>query len=142
MARATQLLAFALIALGVLPAVFAIALVVWQAAMWLQTGTWIALPSRLLVDPSLLQSPKLASLAPFVPSLDWAWANHPHSLQLLNKLLAVLLDRVHLGILAVAVGYAIGRSGALLAARQAEILEWQEQQRADRRRRIAQYAGS
>lgn len=139
MARATRLLGLALVFLGFAPLLYALGLIAWQGFTWLTSGTWIALPSRLLVDPSLLQDPRLASVAPFIPGLDWPWANHPRSLYLLNKILAVLLDRVHLGVPAAAAGYALTQLGRAIAARQAEIVEWEERQRADRRRRIAQY---
>jgi nitrate reductase gamma subunit len=125
--------------LGFVPFLYALALLAWQGFAWLHTGAWVALPMRLLVDPSLLANPKLASIAPFIPSVDWVWANHPESLLLANKLLALLLDRVHIGVLAALAGYAMMALGREIAARQAEIVEWQERQRADRLRRIAEY---
>ena len=50
-----------------------------------------------------------------------------------------MLDRVHLGLLAAAAGYALIEAGRQIMARQAEILESQARQRADRMRRVAQY---
>jgi hypothetical protein len=142
MARATRFLGLALAFLGIAPLLYTLGLLAWQALALLQTGAWVPLPARLLVDPSLLESPKLAGIAEFIPSVDWAWANHPEHLRLLNKLLAVLLDRVHLGLVAMAAGYALIQLGRAIAARQDEVLEWQARQRAERRRRIAQYASS
>lgn len=139
MARTTRLLGLGLAALGVPFLAYALALLAWQAFIWLHTGTWTALPSRLLVDPTLLEAPRLSSIARFIPSFDWGWANHPQFLRLPGKLLAVLLDRVHLGLLAAAVGYALIEAGRQIMVRQAEILEWQARQRADRMRRVAEY---
>lgn len=139
MASTTRLLGLGLAVLGVPFLAYALALLAWQALMWLHTGAWTALPSRLLVDPTLLESPRLSSVAPFIPSFDWGWANHPQLLRLPSKLLGVVLDRVHLGLLSAAAGYALIAAGRQIMARQAEILEWQARQRADRMRRIAQY---
>lgn len=122
--------------------VYAIGLLAWQGLTWLLTGGWVALPGRLLVDPSLLADPRLASVAPFIPSVDWTWANHPGSLRTVNKLLAVLLDRVHLSVFAALAGYLLVEAGREITARQAYVLEWQARQRADRQRRVAQYAKS
>ena len=139
MARTAKLLGLVLAVLGLPFLAYALSLLAWQAVTWLHTGTWAPLPSRLLVDPSLLESPRLAGIAPFVPSFEWGWANHAQSLRLANKLLAVLLDRVHLGLLAAAAGYALIEAGRQIMARQAEILEWEARQRADRMRRAAEY---
>lgn len=140
MARATRLLGLALAFTGFAPLLYALGLLAWQGFTWLHTGAWVALPARLLVDPSLLASPKLAGVAPFVPSFDWAWANHPRSLLFANNLLGVLLDRVHLGVYAALAGYGLIELGRDIVARQAYVLEWQAQQRADRLRRAALYS--
>ena len=142
MARLTQLLGHALVALGFACFVYATGLLAWQGLTWLLTGQWVALPARLAVDPSLLADPRLASIAPFIPSFDWPWANHPHSHMLANKLLAVLLDRGHLGVFALLAGYLFVEHGRGVAVRQAYVIEWHARQRADRRRRVAQYAKS
>ena len=140
MPRATRLLGLGLACLGLAPLLYALALLAWQGFAWLQGGAWIALPARLLVDPALLESRRLAGLAPFIPSFDWGWANHPRSLLLLNKLLGVLLDRVHLGVYALLAGYGLMALGREIAERQAYLLAWQAQQRADRLRRAAVYS--
>jgi hypothetical protein len=140
MARATRVLGLALAALGFVPIAYAVVLVGWQTLHWLQTHVWAALPLRLLVDPALFANPHLAGIAPLIPSAEWTWANHPRSLILANKLLGVVLDRVHIGVLAVAAGYGLITLGRAIAERQALIIEWQDRQRADRRRRAAQYA--
>ena len=139
MARLTRLFAQALVILGLAPVAYAIGLVAWQAGTWVQTHAWIALPGRLLVDPAALQAPPLAAVAPFIPSIDWAWANHPKVLIMLGRVLGVLLDRAHLGLLAALAGWALISIGRALAARQAEEIAWQERLRADRLRRAAQY---
>jgi hypothetical protein len=139
MARLTRLFAQALVILGLAPVAYAIGLVAWQAVTWVQTRAWVALPGRLLVDPAALQAPSLAAVAPFIPSLDWAWANHPKVLIMLGRVLGVVLDRMHLGLLVALAGWAVISLGRALAARQAETIEWQERQRADRLRRAAQY---
>ena len=140
MARATRLLGLALAFLGFAPLLYALGVLAWQGFTWLHTGAWVALPARLLVDPSLLESPKLVGVARFIPSFDWGWANHPRALLLLSKLLGVLLDRVHLGVYAALAGYGLVGLGREIAARQAYILEWHARQRADRLRRAAVYA--
>jgi hypothetical protein len=140
MARASRLLGLALACLGFAPLLYALGLLAWQAYTWLYSGAWVALPARLLVDPALLESPKLGGIAPFIPAFDWGWANHPRSLLLANKLLGVLLDRVHLGVYAALAGYALIELGRDIAARQTYILAWEAQQRADRLRRAAMYA--
>lgn len=140
MARATTLFGLALRFLGLAAFLYAAALLAWQAFTFVMTGAWVALPTRVLVDAAALHAPKLASLAPFVPGVDWAWANHPHSLRLLNRLLGVLLDRVHLSLFVAALGYGLMELGAYVVACQAARLERQASARADRRRRIAQYA--
>ena len=142
MARTTWLLALTLKKLGFVPIAYALGLLAWQAVACALGAGWVALPGRLLVDPSLLANPQLASIAPFIPSFHWGWASHPHSFVMASKLLGVLLDRVHLGIFAALAGYGLIALGRELAARQAYILEWEAQQRADRLRRVAQYANS
>src|SRR6185437_10804922 len=130
-----RLLAQALVILGLAPVAYAIGLFAWQIYNWCIARAWVALPGRLLVDPAALQAPALAAVAPFVPSIDWAWANHPTVLIMLGRVLGVLLDRAHLGLLAVLAGWALVSIGRALAARQAEEVAWRERQRADRLRR-------
>lgn len=139
MPRLTRLLAQALVILGLAPVAYAIGLVAWQIYNWSTTRAWVALSGRLLVDPAALQAPALAAVAPFVPSVDWAWANHPKVLIMLGRVLGVLLDRAPLGLLAVLAGWALISIGRALASRQAEEIAWRERQRADRLRRAAQY---
>jgi hypothetical protein len=139
MARATNLFAQALVILGLAPIAYALGLLAWQAVTWLHTGAWVPLPARLLVDASALQAPQLAEIAPYLPGIDWGWANHPKALVLLGKTLGVLLDRVHVGVLAALAGYGVIALGRGLAARQSELVQWREQQRAERLRRAAQY---
>lgn len=139
MARLTRLLAQTLVILGLAPVAYALSLLGWQAFAWAHAGAWVPLPARLLVDPAGLQAGKLASIAPFIPSVEWAWANHPTKLVMLGKVLGVIVDRAHIGVIAALLGYALIELGRGLAARQAEIIAWQERERADRRRRVAQY---
>jgi hypothetical protein len=136
------MLSLGLTVLGFFPLVYALGLLGWQVSVAVIGAGWVALPGRLLVDPSLLANPQLAGIAPFIPSIDWGWANHPRSFVMASKLLGVLLDRVHLGVFAALAGYGLIVLGRDLAARQAYVLEWQAQQRADRLRRVAQYARS
>jgi hypothetical protein len=135
----TRLLAQALVILGLAPIAYALALVGWQAFTWLHGGAWVPLPARLLVDPAALQAPRLAAVAPFLPGLDWSWANHPKVLFMLSRVLGVILDRAHVGLVAALAGWALIATGSGIAARQAELIEWQERSRADRLRRAAQY---
>ena len=135
----TRTFAQALVILGLAPMAYALGLVGWQVWHWLQTHAWAALPARLLVDPAARQAPQLAAVAPYIPGIDWGWANHPQVLILPGRVLGVLLDRAHVGVIAVLVGWAIIALGRSIVARQAEILEWQDRQRADRLRRAAQY---
>jgi hypothetical protein len=139
MARIRRLLAQALVILGLAPMAYALGLLGWQAWHWALTRAWVPLPIRLLVDPAAQQAPQLAAIAPYIPGIDWAWANHPHALTLPVRVLGVVLDRLHVGLIAVLLGWAIIALGRAMAARQDEIIEWQERQRADRLRRAAQY---
>jgi hypothetical protein len=139
MAHLTRLLAQALVILGLAPVAYALGLLAWQAVTWLHTGAWVPLPARLLVDASALQAPRLAEVAPFVPGIDWGWANHPKMLFMLSKVLGVLLDRLHLGVPAALLGYAVIALGRGMAAHQMQLIEWQARERAERRRRAAQY---
>ncbi len=139
MPRLTRLFAQAIVLVGLAPIAYALGLLGWQAINWLHSGTWVALPARLLVNASALQAPRFADVVPYVPAVDWAWANHPHVLVMLSRVLGVILDRAHIGVIAALVGWAIIAFGRSLAARQDELIEWQRRQRADRLRRAAQY---
>lgn len=139
MARVTRLLAQAIVIVGLAPIAYALVLLAWQAVTWLHGGSWQPLPARLLVDADALQAPRLAGIAPFIPGIDWGWPNHPKALFLLSRVLGVILDRTHIGVIAALAGWALIALGRAMAARQAEILAWQNQQRADRLRRTAQY---
>ena len=139
MARVNRLLAQTLVILGLAPVAYALCLLGWQVFTWLHGGTWVPLPARLLVDAQALQAPNLASVAPYIPGIDWGWANHPKVLVMPGRVLGVILDRAHVGVPALAFGWAIIAFGRSLAMRQAEVIEWQRQERADRLRRAAQY---
>jgi hypothetical protein len=139
MARLTRLLAQTIVLLGLAPVAYAIGLVGWQAVTWMHTGAWVPLPARILVNASAHAAPRLAEVAPFIPGMDWSWANHPQSFFMLSRVLGVVLDRAHVGLVAALAGWAVIAFGRSIAARQAEIIEWQERQRADRLRRAAQY---
>ncbi len=139
MARFAPLLAQALVILGLAPFACALALLGWQVFTWLHGGGWVPLPGRLLVDASARHAPSLAGLAPFIPGVDWPWLGHPKILVIPSRVLALILDRMHIGVLAALAGWALIAWGRALAARQAEVIEWQERLRADRLRRAAQY---
>ena len=139
MARFNRLLAQALVILGLAPVACALALLGWQVFTWLHGGAWVALPGRLLVDASARHAPGLAGFAAFLPGLDWPWLSHPKLLVVPTRVLALLLDRLHIGVLISLAGWALIAWGRALAARQAEVIEWQERLRADRLRRAAQY---
>ena len=97
------------------------------------------LPGRLLVDAAARQAPSLAGLAPFLPGVDWPWLDHPKILILPSRVLALVLNSLHIGVLVALAGLALVAWGRRLAARQAEMIEWQERLRAGRPRRAAQY---
>ena len=139
MARFNRLLAQALVILGLAPVACALALLGWQVFRWLHGGGWVPLPGRLLVDASAREAPNLATLAPFLPGVDWPWLGHPTILILPTRVLAVILDGLHVGVLFALAGFALIAWGRALAARQTEVIEWQERLRADRMRRAAQY---
>ena len=140
MARLNRLVAQALVILGLAPVAYALALLGWQVFTWLHGGGWVPLPARLLVDAPALRAPALAGVAPFIPGgADWPWLAHPKILVMPARVLGVILDRVHVGALAALAGWALVAFGRGMAARQAEILEWQRRERADRLRRAAQY---
>lgn len=139
MARFNLVLAQALVILGLAPVACALGLLGWQVFTWLHGGGWVPLPARLLVDHGARNAPGLAGLAPFIPGTDWPWLGHPKILIMPARVLRVILDGVHLGVLAALAGWALIAWGRGIAARQAELLEWQERLRADRLRRAAQY---
>lgn len=139
MARFNLVLAQALVILGLAPAACALALLGWQIFTWLHGSGWVPLPGRLLVDESARQAPSLAGLAPFLPGVDWPWLDHPKILILPSRVLALVLNSLHIGVLVALAGLALVAWGRRLAARQAEMIEWQERLRADRLRRAAQY---
>lgn len=141
MARSIRLLGQALVILGLAPIAYALALVGWQIFTALHGGGWVPLPGRLLVDASARHAPSLAGIAPFIPAADWPWLGHPKILVMPTRVLAVILDYVHIGVLAALAGWAVIAWGRGLAARQAEVIEWQERLRADRLRRAPQYRG-
>jgi len=134
MARATRFFGLTLALLGVLPLLYALGLLAWQCLTWLLGEGWVALPARVLLDHSMLHGP----IAGFIPGIDWAWLGQPHS-QLGLRVAVFLLDHLHVGIVFALLGFAIIRLGSGIAARQAEVLEWQARQHAERRRRVAQY---
>src|SRR5690606_7466270 len=120
MARVNRLLAQALAIVGLAPVAYALGLLGWQVFHWLQTRVWVPLPARLLFDPAALQAPPLAALAPYIPSVEWGWASNPTVLIMPSRVLGVVLDRAHIGLLTALLGWAIIAVARAMAARQAE----------------------
>ena len=139
MARLTRVFAQAIVLLGLAPIAYAVGLLAWQIVNWIHTGAWVGLPARLLVHASALAAPQFAAVAPFLPAGEWGWANQPQVLIMQSRVLGVVLDWVHIGVIAALIGWALIALGRSIAARQAEIIEWQDRQRSDRLRRAAQY---
>lgn len=139
MPRLTRLFAQTLVILGLAPVAYAIGLFAWQVYTWAITGAWVPLPGHLLVDPTALQAARLAAVAPFIPSIDWPWVNDPKIAILFARVIGVILYYLHVGVFAGLAGWGLIAFGRSIAARQSELIEWQERQRADRLRRAAQY---
>ena len=119
-----------LVVAGLLPVLYFAVLLVWQIAAFFQTGSWVALPATLLfTDHSLVQAGKAAPVLPFIP--EFPWAGH--------QAIALILDRLHVGLAFALVGIAAMALGALGALRQMAVIRDRKQRDEDRLRRVREY---
>lgn len=111
---------------GALLLLYACALLAWQYAMRVETGTWVALPANVVFAS---QTGKLAPIAALVPDLPSAW---------LGEHIAItwVLERLHIGVPFALIGVVLLAVGALMVSRQSAILRMEERAAADRLRRV------
>jgi len=110
----------ALVVAGLLPVLYFVALLVWQIISFFQAGSWVALPATLLFKQHSL---------PFIP--EFPWAGH--------QAVALILDRLHIGLVFALVGIALMALGALSALRQIAVIRARKQREEDRVRRVRDY---
>jgi hypothetical protein len=120
----------ALVVAGLVPVLYFVALFVWQITTLFLAGSWVALPATLLfTDHALLQAGKAAPVLPFIP--EFPWAGH--------QAVAVILDRLHVGVVFALVGIAVIAFGALSALRHLAAIRARKQRDEDRVRRMRDY---
>ena len=119
-ARTVLFFAVLLVAAGLVPVLYFVALYVWQITLRLQAGSWVPFPATLLFSEH--------SLA-FIPEFPWA----------APKALASILDRLHLGLVFALPGLAVMALGVLIALRQIALIREHKQREGDRLRRVREY---
>jgi len=130
-ARMALVSALGLTAGGVALVLYFAGLFAWQLATLFQAGgSWVPLPATLLfTDQSLLEAGKAAPVLPYVPELPWS----PH------RTVALILERVHVGLLFALIGLTLTARGMLSTSRRAAALRAQKLRHEDRLRRVADY---
>lgn len=111
---------------GAILLLYACALLAWQYAMRIETGTWVALPANIAFAA---QTGKLAPIAAFLPDLPAAWLGE-------HVAIAWVLERLHIGVPFAVIGVVLLAIGALIVSRQTAILRMEERAAADRLRRV------
>jgi hypothetical protein len=124
--RKLKWLGVSLAGVGALSLLYACALVAWQYAARLETGTWIALPASLVFAE---KTGKLADIAAFLPQLPAAWLGNAEAVQW-------ILERVHIGLPYAAAGLVLLLMGVVMVLRQNERIRLEAQAAADRLRRV------
>ena len=119
-ARASLFFSAALALAGLVPVAYFVGLFVWQVAVSMQAGKWIALPMSLLFTEHAYT---------FLPNLPLD----------LPSVLSAVLDRVHAGLLFGLVGLALVAVGLLGVVKQRAALRAYRQWREDRARRVDDY---
>jgi hypothetical protein len=139
-ARTLLLFSAAVVVVGLLPLVYFGGLLAWQFDVRLEGGPWVKLPAALMfTDHALLQGGKAAPVLAYVPQLDWVWSTRELTDQLVDQLVALILDKLHVGAVPALIGcgiIAVGISGVM---RQRVLIRIQKDRNKDRVRRIAEY---
>ena len=129
-ARTALLFALGLTAGGLALVLYFAALFAWQLGVVFQGGGWVPLPATLLfTDHSLLEAGKAAQVLPFIPELPWS----P------NRIVTLVLERVHVGLVFALLGAALMARGLLSSSRHVAALRADRQRHEDRLRRVADY---
>lgn len=139
-ARTLLLFSAAVVVIGFLPLVYFGGLLAWQFDVRVEGGPWVALPAALMfTDHALLQGGKAAPVLAYIPQLDWLWSTRELTDQVVDQLVALILNKLHVGALPALIGcgiMALGISGVL---RQRVMIRIQKERNNDRVRRIAEY---
>jgi hypothetical protein len=127
-ARTLLLCSMAVVIVGIAPLLYLLGLVAWQVDIWLNTGTWIALPAALsFTDRALLRGGELAPVLAFIPHLpqvthiDWTWST--------NEVAAQILQHLHIGAIPGLIGCAIMATGISSVLRQRVLIRIHKQRR-------------
>jgi hypothetical protein len=115
---------------GLAPVLYFAGLVGWQLVTLFQRGSWVPLPSSLLLTEH--------SFA-FLPGLGWAWLMSPDSLLPVHTALMSVLSRVHAGAIFAVVGLGLIALGVMRVLRHHAAIRAQRQRAEDRRRRVRDY---
>jgi hypothetical protein len=115
---------------GLAPVLYLAGLVGWQVVTLFQRGTWVPLPSSLLLTEH--------SFA-FLPALGWAWLMSPDSLLPVHTALIWVLSRVHAGAIFAVVGLGVIALGVLGVLRHYAAIRAHRQRAEDSRRRVRDY---
>jgi hypothetical protein len=115
---------------GLAPVLYLAGLVAWQFVTLFQRGSWVALPSSLLLTEH--------SFA-FLPALGWAWLMSPDSLLPAHSALIWVLSRVHAGAIFAVVGLGLIALGVFGVRRHYAAIRAQRQRAEDSRRRVRDY---
>jgi hypothetical protein len=115
---------------GLAPVLYLAGLVGWQVVTLFQSGSWVPLPSSLLLTEH--------SFA-FLPALGWAWLMSPDSLLPVHIALMWVLSRVHAGVIFAVVGVGLIALGVLGVRRHYAAIRAHRQRAEDSRRRVGDY---
>ena len=92
-ARTLLLFSAAVVVVGLLPLVYFGGLLAWQFDVRLEGGPWVKLPAALMfTDHALLQGGKAAPVLAYIPQLDWLWSTRELTDQLVDQLVALILE--------------------------------------------------
>lgn len=119
-------LGVALASIGALSLLYACALVAWQYAARLETGSWISLPASLVFAE---KTGRVADIAPFLPRLPAAWLGDAEAARW-------ILERLHIGLPYAVAGLVLLLIGVVMVLRQNERIRLEAQAAADRLRRV------
>jgi hypothetical protein len=139
-ARTAFLLAAAVLLAGIAPLFYFVALLGWQVATGVLTGSWVPLPATLaFTDHALLQTGKAAAVLAYLPQLPWDWLMKPQTLLPLHEVVSGLLGRIHVGLPFGLFGMLVIALGFLFALRQKYAIREAKRRNEDRMRRIDDY---
>ena len=132
-ARMALFFSVMLVLAGLLPLLYFVAMLGSQLALSIQVGKWVPLPMTLLfTDHALVQDGKAGPLLVWIPEFRWTLAAQPMA--------AVILERLHAGLLLPILAFLVIPFGINRARRQVAVMRYQKRQREDRVRRIQDYS--